>query len=166
MKNLILAVFMLVSAYGVQAQVSQKQLTKQVIGTWHLVSVTFTSKDGVVSQPYGESPQGILIFTGDGEYSAAIMRVGRPKFASGDKSKGTPEENKAFTTGTNSHFGKYVLDAAKMTVTYKVASASFPNWESTDQTSNIILKDDLLISNTTSTTSGGKGEVVWKRSKK
>ena len=166
MKNLILAVVILASAYAANAQISQKQLDKQTVGIWHLVSVTFTSKDGVVSQPYGESPQGILIFTKEGEYSAAIMRAGRPKFASGDKSKGTPEENKAFTTGTNSHFGKYKFDAAKMTVTYKVASASFPNWEGTDQTSNITLKDDLLISNSTNTTSGGKGEVVWKRSPK
>jgi hypothetical protein len=44
---------------------------------------------------WGDNPKGLLIFLENGRYSSHLMRGDLPKFASGSRSQGTPEENKA-----------------------------------------------------------------------
>lgn len=63
--------------------------------------------------------------------------------------------------GSNSHFGKYVINAADSTITFKVEHASFPNWEGAEQTRPIELTPTELPNTTNGT--GVSGEVIWKR---
>jgi len=163
MKKLIFALLLLAPSYGISSQVTQKQFEQKMAGTWHLVSVTFINSSGERTRPYGDDPQGLLIFDKGGEYATQILRTGRPKFASGNKARGTADENRSLVIGSNSHFGTYVLDSRRMTVTFKIISAFFPNWESTEQTMTVLLKEGKLTLNAPTSTSGGKAEVVWKR---
>ena len=39
---------------------------------------------------YGERPEGLLVLDADGRYSLQIFSADRPRFAAGDKAKGTP----------------------------------------------------------------------------
>src|SRR5438309_456556 len=80
----------------------------------------------------------------EGSSSNMISRPGRPRFASNDKSRGTAEENQAMAQGTNSHFGRYVVDAEKSILTFQIEHASFPNWEGTVQNRSFVLKDGAL----------------------
>jgi hypothetical protein len=136
-----------------------------VVGTWTLVLVDNVSPDGGRTHLYGPNPQGILTFDGEGRYALQIVRSERPKFASGDKSIGTAEENKAAVLGANAHFGRYAVDEARHTLTFKIDHASFPNWDGTEQTRSFTLKGDLLTYVVPVPTSGANvvGEDVWRR---
>lgn len=134
-------------------------------GTWELVSVENTLADGTKVQPYGGHPDGRLTFDGAGRYSLLIFRAGRARFAASDKSRGTEEENRATVQGTNSHFGRYAVDEAAKTLTFRIDHASFPNWEGTKQRRSFVLDGDLLRYVVRTTTSGGSevAEVAWRR---
>ena len=136
-----------------------------VVGTWTLVLVDNVSPDGSRTHLYGPNPQGFLTFDAEGRYALQIVRSGRPKFASGDKSIGTAEENKAAVLGANAHFGRYAVDEGKHTLTFRIDHASFPNWDGTEQTRSFTLKGDLLTYVVPVPTSGAHvvGEDVWKR---
>jgi hypothetical protein len=145
---------------------SNKPLKEQFIGTWALVSVDNIYPDSSRVHPYGENPKGMLIFDERSNYAIQIYKAVRPKIVSGDKNICTPEESKALIQGSNAHFGKYKVDEAKHTITFKIEHASFPNWEGTDQERTYIYTGNELKYVVTNTTQGGKAviaEVVWGR---
>ena len=143
----------------------QKSLKDQLIGTWTFVSSTGRLADG--SPTWGTSPTGSLIFTENGRFSVQIMRSDRAKFGSNNRMKGTSEEIKATVEGTISYFGKYIVDEAGKTVTYKIEGASFPNWNGTDQKRPIVslTSDELKYSNPAPSIGGPTTELTWKRAK-
>lgn len=137
-----------------------------LVGEWTLISIENTNADSSKSYPYGDAPQGLLIFEPNGDYAIQILRAVRPKVASNNKSTATPEESIALVQGANSHYGQYIVDEQKHTITYKVAHAFFPNWEGKDLTTIYTLQDDILKSYSTNTTNGGASAVItWKRKK-
>jgi hypothetical protein len=145
---------------------AQKTAKEQLVGTWTLVLVDNVLPDGSRVQLYGPNPEGIVIFDASGRYSMQILRDDRPKFASNDKSKGTPEEYKAAVQGSNSHFGRYTVNETDHTVTFYIEHASFPNWEGTERKSPFTLTGDEFKYTVANPTTGGAnvtGEVEWKR---
>jgi hypothetical protein len=46
--------------------------------------------------------------------------------------------------GMSTHFGTCVIDQEKGTITFKIDSASFPNWDGTTQVRQFTLKGDEL----------------------
>jgi len=140
-------------------------LKDRLVGTWTLVLVDNVKPDGSRVQLYGPDPRGILFFDGSGNYALEILRSGRPKFAANDKSKGTPEENRAAVQGSNSHFGTYTVDEVSHTIAFNIEYASFPNWEGTQQKRSFTLTGDELAYTVPTPTTGGTatGEVRWKK---
>jgi hypothetical protein len=105
-----------------------QSLRNQLVGTWEFVVAEVTAPDGKKSYPFGKAPKGLLIFTSDGRFSQ--IHVGDvPRIASNNRMTGTPEEYGAIMRGSLSVFGTYRVDEEKKTVTYKIVSSSFPNWE-------------------------------------
>jgi hypothetical protein len=99
-----------------------------------------------------------------GKYALLIFKADRTPVASGDKNKCTSEENAALVQGSNSHFGKYTIDAANQVLTFKIEDASFPNWNRNTQKRAYQYKDDQLKYLVTNTTQGGDAvtaEVIW-----
>ena len=136
-----------------------QNLRNQLVGTWDFVIAE-------VKAPDGKSPKGLLIFTFDGHF--AQVHVGDvPKIASNNRLKGTPEEYAAIMQGSLSVFGTYTLDEGKKTVTYKIASSTFPNWEGEAQTRTIdkLTADEFV--NTNPNVAGGRGSAsnLYKRAK-
>jgi hypothetical protein len=158
----------LLIALGLAAvSVSALQTTspEPLTGTWTLISVDNVLPDGTRVQPYGPQPKGILMFDAGGRYALQIFRSSRASFASNDKSRGTAEEYKATVEGTNSHFGRYSVDAASRTISFQIEHASFPNWEGTEQKRSFTREGDELRYTVPATTTGGAavGEVAWRR---
>jgi hypothetical protein len=137
----------------------------RIAGTWTLILVDNVLPDGSRVHLYGDAPQGILTFDGRGRYTLQILRSGRPKFAAGDKSKGTPEENAAAVQGSNAHWGRYSVNDADGTLTFSIDHASFPNWEGTQQKRKFTLAGDRLKYTVPAPTTGAAaiGEVEWQR---
>jgi lipocalin-like protein len=142
------------------------QSAKDLVGTWTLVSANNTAPDGTKFQPFGPNPIGILMFDAGGRYSIQFMRGGQAKFASNDRTKGTPEENQATVQNNNPHFGTYTVDEANHVITFNIEHAMYPNWTGTVQKRTFtITGDELKYIITTTAMSSGGGEVVWKRAK-
>lgn len=142
---------------------SKKSLSNTLAGTWTLVLVDNILPDGSRVELYGPSPQGILMFDAQGNYSLQILRANRAKFAANDKGQGTPEEYKAAVQGSNTHFGKYTVDESNGTITFSIAHASYPNWKGTEQKRLFTVTNDELKYTVPTTGTGATGEVVWKR---
>lgn len=148
--------------FGSMAYAQQHTFT----GTWELVSVDNIYPDSSRVHPYGDHPQGMLMFDNKGNYTIQIFNATRPKVTSGDKNKCTPEENAALVQGSNAHFGKYTIDEATHTITFNITHASFPNWEGTTQKRAYTYINNVLSYVVTHTTQGGAAvvaEVVWRR---
>jgi len=143
-----------------------QNLRNQLVGTWDFIVAEVKAPDGKVSYPFGKSPKGILIFTSDGRF--AQVHVGDvPKIASNNRLKGTPEEYAAIMRGSLSVFGTYTVDEAKKTVTYKIVSSTFPNWEGEAQTRTIDKLTAEEFVNTNPNVAGGRGSAsnLYKRAK-
>jgi hypothetical protein len=158
----ILALGLLAGALYAQ---EPQNAAERLVGTWTLVAVDNVQADGTKIQPYGPHPDGLLMLDARGRYAVHIFRPGRAKFAANDKSKGTPEENRATVQGTNSHFGRYTVSEAEHVITFQIEHASFPNWEGTEQRRSFVLAGDELKYTVRTTTTGGAeiGEVTWRR---
>lgn len=118
----------------------------QLVGTWKLVAADVIRPDGRTVADYGSAPSGLAIFTADGQYVVEVYRgpAERAKFASNDRSKGTPEEYRDAQLSTSTHFGRYTVDQASHTITFAIMSSSFPNLDGTTQVRPFTLQGDSL----------------------
>ncbi len=141
------------------------QSTSDVAGTWTLVS-SVTERDGTRTDQFGSGAKGMMVLDADGHFMLTIIGPDLPKFASNNRAGGTPEENKAVVSKSIAMIGTYSVNSGDKTLTFKVDSATFPNWNGTEQkrllsSSN---KDELKYITPTAS-SGGVATVTWKRAK-
>jgi len=101
------------------------------IGTWKLVAYT-SDVDGNITYPLGKDAAGQLMYDTKGYMAAQIVDVNRPKFATEDYRKLTPEETGAAFKGYVAYFGTYEIDEGKEAVIHHVANSLLPNWAGTD----------------------------------
>src|SRR5215204_130654 len=152
---------------GGEAAGQQKSLRDQLVGTWQFVVAEVAAADGKKSFPFGETPKGILVFTLDGHFAQIHVASDVPRIASNNRLTGTAEEYGAIMRRSISVFGTYTVDEDKKTVTYRIVSSSFPNWEGEAQTRTIdTLTADEFI-NTNPNVAGGRGSAsnLYKRVK-
>jgi hypothetical protein len=142
---------------GSQAGAQQKSLRDQIVGTWNFVVAEVVAPDGKKSFPFGETPKGVLIFTADGHFAQIHIASDVPKIASNNRLTGTPEEYATIMRRSLSVFGDYSVDEQKKTVTYKIVSATFPNWqgEAQERTIDKLTADEFV--NTNPNVAGGRG---------
>ena len=134
-------------------------------GTWLLDSAYEIHADGHRSTNYGQHPVGMLCVDAVGRYNLQIFRIGRPVFASGDKSLGTPDEYRQAALGSSTHFGRVSVDTADHELVFDVEAASFPNWEGKRQIRNYSYQNGLLTYAVPAGTSadGTVAYSVWRR---
>ena len=151
------------SALVLASSTSDAASLKDLTGTWEFVSNTATL-DGNRVELFGPAGKGLMMLGPDGRYTIVIVRSGLPKFASGNRMRGTAEENKAVVGGSNAHFGTFAVDEAASLLIFRIMGATFPNWEGAEQRRSFSLDGDVLkYVIPTSTTGSGQGEVIWKR---
>ncbi len=134
-----------------------------VVGTWTLVS-SVTEKNGARTEQFGSGAKGMLSLDGHGTFMLTIIGAGLPKFASNNRANGTPEEIKAVVSKSIAMIGTYSVDLREKTLTFKVETATFPNWNATEQLRKLVtIGRDELQYVTPTASSGGIGTVTWKR---
>ena len=134
-------------------------------GTWIMTSAYEILADGTRTTNYGEHPNGLMIVDKVGRYSIQIFRPNRPKFASGDKTRGTPEEYREAVLGASTNTGRVVVDPVNGKLIFKIETAVYPNWEGTEQVRNYTFKDGTLTYSVPASASGN-GTVaysIWQR---
>jgi len=142
-----------------------KSLKDQLVGTWNIVSVSVTQKDGKKIYPYGSNSKGMLVLTNDGHFILLNTRSDLPKFASGNRLQGSDAENNAIVRGTLAYFGTYTVDEADKTFTTKIDVSTFPNDDGTEQKRAILslTADELHFTNPAPPIGGPPAEVTVKR---
>jgi hypothetical protein len=139
------------------------QTAKDLVGTWNQVSNVNIRQDGSRADIFVPGSKGVIIFESNGHYANVTLNAILPKFASGNRNTGTPEENKAVVQGSLAHYGTYTV--ADKVITLKVEGSTWPAWTGTDQTRTIISFTGDEIKWSLAASIGGTTEVGWKRVK-
>jgi hypothetical protein len=139
------------------------QSASDLVGTWTLVS-SVTERDGTKTDQFGTDAKGTMVCDANGHFMLTIIGADLPKFGSNNRAGGTPEENKAVMSKSIAMIGDYLVNESDKTLTFKVDSATFPNWNGTEQKRLLSPIDgDILKYITPTASSGGVGTVTWKR---
>ena len=140
------------------------QTAKDFVGTWMLVSA-ITERDGNKSDTFGPNAKGVLMFDANGHYMITFIGASLPKFGSNNRATGTVDENKAVVGGSLAHFGTYIVNEADKSFTYRIDSATFPNWDHAEQKRSFAIAGDELKYTVPLASAGGTATVIWKRLK-
>jgi hypothetical protein len=149
----------------------QKSLKEQIVGTWTHVSTKYKLykfPDGKTTDTFGPNAKGMLMLDAAGHVVFITMRPDLPKFASKDRTKGTPEENKSVVAGSFAYFGTYAVNEAERTFTVHYEGTTFPNFDGIDakRTITTLTADELKYENPVATIGQGVVvEAIWKRAK-
>ncbi len=114
----LLAVLLLATCPLAQSGAPAVPTVAQLIGSWRLVSVQVTLKDGTVKpdERFGPHARGYIMYAPEGHMCAEIMNPDRPAWKNSDKP--TNEEKISSFDGFIAYCGTYKLDAARSTVTH------------------------------------------------
>jgi hypothetical protein len=142
---------------AIESGAQERPLKEQILGTWQ-----FVSGDPL----WGPNPKGLMTFTENGWFTWQVFRSDRPKFASNDRRRPTPEESLAATEGALAYFGTFTVDESARIIITRVLASTFPNSENEEQKRLVtnISFDELAYTNP-SNTSGNAVAAVWKRLK-
>lgn len=99
----------------------------QVAGTWRMVSATLET-NGRIERPYGENPQGMLVFTPDMHFVEVLTDGDTPRFRSDVRGDGSDDENRRVMASSIGFFGTYSVDEQGRFAGNRVEGATFPNW--------------------------------------
>jgi hypothetical protein len=163
--RLVIAIVVILALAFAASYAGAQTLKKQMVGTWELVSAV-NEVNGKKIDLLGPNPVGPYTFTRDGHFSFFLARPDRPKFASNNRTTGTPEENMAAVAGFNALAGTYKINPDGKSITLHIIAASFPNWEGTDQTRDIqVAGGEMKISVPLASTGTGRSVITIKRTK-
>ena len=167
MKRYLILTMLTVAAltWGVAVSVSSTvaQTAKDLMGTWTFVS-NISEQDSKKYEPFPNG-KGILIFGNDGHYALVNLRSDLPKFASGNRTQGTPDENKAVVQGSITHYGTYTVDENGKILVLRIEASTFPNWNGVEQRRPFTVTGDELKYTVPAASAGGFAQVTWKRVK-
>ena len=131
-------------AHKATGQQQPQTLKQQLHGSWTLDSQYMKLKDGSTFEPYGSGTKGSFMVDPNGRFSFQVIGANRPKFKSGARREGTPEENASAVFNTETFFGTYSVNDADHVLTLHLERAILPNWDGVDRTYKILLKGDKL----------------------
>jgi hypothetical protein len=95
------------------------------IGTWRLISIEGPDAAG---ERVAQNPAGYIIYDSTGHMAVQIMvRSDRPRFKTGRRSEGTPEETKAAFVNYTAYYGTYEVKKKEGIVIHHLEGSLFPN---------------------------------------
>jgi len=167
MKGFQIATVVALALTVAPAAAQQNGLREQIVGTWNFVIAEVLAPDGAKSFPFGETPKGILIFTPNGQFAQIHVASDVPNIASNNRLTGTPDEYATIMRRSISLFGTYSVNEEKKTVTFNIASSTYPNFagEAQERTIDKLTAEEFI--NTNPNVAGGRGHAtnVYKRAK-
>ena len=137
------------------AHSQQSSLSQQLVGTWSFIVTAAHRKDGTKADVFGPTPNGVLMFHPDGHFVMINTRPGRPKYASGNRLQGTPDEFRETVLGSIAYFGTYSVDEARKEFILKMKGSTFPDYEGEEQVRAFTLSGDELRSVNPNPSQGG-----------
>ena len=121
-------------------------ISKQdLVGSWQLESWTTGYSDREdFSYPYGENPQGLLMYSEDGWMSAAINQAERSLFPPQSSPRSLPDETVAAAYKSYMHYaGRYRVTDGD--VVHYVTQSLYPNFPGSQQLRHAELDGSTLV---------------------
>ena len=145
---------------------AQGSLKQQLAGTWILLAINQTDKEGKPVYIFGPNPRGTQVFDVSGQWIRIVSNPDIAKFKINNRLKGTPEENTAAMHGTIASFGIWTVDEATKTLTITYNGGMYPNEAGTISKRVVsVTGDELRVSPIQLTGSGMTSSTVWRRAK-
>jgi hypothetical protein len=132
-------------------------------GTWTLVAADRILPGGERTRDYGAAPKGLLIVDAQGRYSLQIFRAERLRFARDAKASGSADEYASAVMGSSTHYGTVAVDGKRGVLTFRIESASYPNWEGQVQRRDYTLENGVLSYRVPPRPDGSIPVSVWRR---
>jgi hypothetical protein len=98
------------------------------VGTWKLHWFAFVKADGKTKYPFGEHPDGMVMYDPKGHMSTQITRGDVPPFLSEERDGASDEEVRIAYEGFVGYYGTYEVNDSQRIVSFHIAGSSFPNW--------------------------------------
>lgn len=133
----------------------------EITGTWRLVAWRRYSADGTFFHPFGDRPDGILVYTPDGFMAVQMVRADRPTLDTDNAIGGTVEERAGAYSTCLSYFGRYRIGGDH--VVHLLDGSLFPNWSGTAQVRPFRLDDGDLVLEVRDPSGHITNEIVWRR---
>lgn len=111
-----LAAWLAFGVAGCAAKAAEKPVTRQLEGTWELVSIHTRWPDGRVTEPWGAAPVGRLSYGADARMSALLMDAGRNQADGHD----VPPD---LLPHVASYYGTYSVDTSRRIVMHRVTAS-------------------------------------------
>ena len=138
-------------------------LPRALVGTWSLVAADVQHPDGTIDRDYGAAPRGSMMVDAAGRYTLMIYKSERPRFASGDRATGTPQEYRETALGMSVHYGMVSVDVKAHTLIFAIEQASFANWNGTRHVRRYQLKGKVLRYTVAARPNGDIPISVWRK---
>lgn len=153
---------MLVGLLSISNMSYGQSLKEQIVGTWRLTSF-YSEENGVKRDTFGDKPVGMLMIDGSGNIMTMQSRTGIPKFAIGNRTKGTDAENRAVLEAIIAGFGSYTVEGDTVTISW--ISSSYPNRIGTQEKRTYKITGDNLMVTNPGGSSGGTAVSAYTRVK-
>ena len=99
----------------------------RLVGTWRLAAASSYDAAGAPAEPpFGTSPSGLLIYTGDGHMAALISHSGRRPLSVADRLTAPADERADAFATYFSYAGRYTVGADE--IRHRIDVASIENW--------------------------------------
>jgi len=123
----------------------RRPIANALVGVWTLRSYSDIG-EGVAPQcPFGDDPEGLLIYTLDGFVSAVLMARGRPNLSGNEFTDGTAAEYASAGKGFIGYTGRYEMDEERSVVTHRPSVAFAPNMVDSFQERLVELNGAVLV---------------------
>jgi hypothetical protein len=146
----------LAAACSLAAQPPASLVRSHFIGAWRLVSCESKSESGELSKPFGDKPQGRLVYDSEGRVSQQIMRPGN-RFRLLTRSTLPTETNK--DDFAEAWFGTFDVDPDNETVIHQVEASLAPSQAGTEITRKYNFWSNRMI--LTGMSGGRSVRLVW-----
>jgi hypothetical protein len=120
-------------------------IAEALIGVWRLRQYSDVTEGTPAIYPFGQDPEGLLIYTPEGFVSALLMARGRPNLSGNGFTEGTPDQYTSAGKSFIGYTGRYDVDESKLVVTHRPTVAFAPNMIGSIQQRLVDLQGDVLV---------------------
>jgi len=135
-----------------------------VAGSWTMLS-GHMDNHGKRIDIFGAHPGGMMIFTEDLHFMVVVTNPDLPKFASGDRANGTPEEYKTAVMNSLGLYGTYTIDENGDFLEQHIVGSTFQNFNGNIRGRNILTEkvDGNSLTENMTIAEGVTITIYWQR---